>query len=175
VNCNELQQYIQHKLFGLNFTDGYKLEKDALLIPSGADSIGRINISFENQKVSKDPKEPFEEVIKNRKENQSKILDSFIIEAEEDQVFLNNLLNSPTPLPDKPETTPPLIEQPSSPLLPTTSHHQITNGEYDSYAKFFNRVLQPKTDFKENWKKRLPALTSSIAKAKQTPKEWRSD
>lgn len=78
------------------------LEKELVFVPSGADSLTKINIDFENQNLTRDPEEPFEEIIKIPRRLQQEVnktdskfteflqaaaLDS-VIAAEEDQEFL---------------------------------------------------------------------------------------
>jgi len=90
-NCDVLLQYIKHLLYGFEFNEKIQLtEKDTIFIPIGADSITKINVDFENQTLTKDVDEPFEDIIKLPKRLQQTATTSEpIITAEEDQEFFN--------------------------------------------------------------------------------------
>lgn len=89
-NCDVILKYIKHVLYGLEFTTKPQLlEKDILFMPIGADSLAKIKVDFDNQNLTKDPDEPFEEIIKIPKRLQAakETIDPIVL-AEDDQEFL---------------------------------------------------------------------------------------
>jgi len=92
VNTRCILDYIHQKLYSFDFHHKQShLEKESLIFPAGWDSLTKINVDFENnQNLTKDFEEPFEEIIKIPKILQQSIettLDSAII-IDEDQAFL---------------------------------------------------------------------------------------
>jgi len=90
-NCDVLLQYLRHKLYGFDFVyKAQELEKDTIFMPAGADSMAKIQVDFENQSLTKDSEEPYEEIIKLPKRLQQRSASSIgsVIVAEEDQEFL---------------------------------------------------------------------------------------
>jgi hypothetical protein len=64
INIELLLHYLQHLLFGLNFEDKPQLfQKDSLFVPIGWDSIQKIEVDFQSQKLCTDPNIDFREVI----------------------------------------------------------------------------------------------------------------
>jgi len=92
VNCDVLLQYIHHKLYNFDFTHKAQLmDKDSLLIPAGFDSVSKITTDFDNQDLTKDADDSFEEIIKIPKIVQQQSAESnseAAVAAEEDQEFL---------------------------------------------------------------------------------------
>jgi len=90
-NIDILLQYLKHKLYYFDFNHKPQLfEKDILFIPVGADSMTKINVDFENQSLTKDPEQPYEEVIVIPKRFQhlnAPTIDTVIVAAD-DQEFL---------------------------------------------------------------------------------------
>jgi len=91
-NCEILLPYIEYRLLGFEFPHKAQLlEKDILFVPSGIDSLNKIKIDFDNQPLSKDPDEPYQEVIAIPKRllhmRAQNRIEALII-AEEDQEFL---------------------------------------------------------------------------------------
>ncbi|EFA84960.1 dynein light intermediate chain [Heterostelium album PN500] len=83
INCDVALEYIENQLFGFELKSRTQLlEKDQIFIPSGWDSLAKITMDFENQKVCKDAEELYENV---REQNQSAT-----IIADDDQIK-NNL------------------------------------------------------------------------------------
>lgn len=74
INCDILGEYIRHKLYNFEFNHKLQLtEKDCTFVPIGVDSMAKINIDFANQNLTKDPDEPFEDVIKIPKRLQQSV------------------------------------------------------------------------------------------------------
>jgi len=91
-NCDVLLHYLRHKLYGFDFIHKLQLiEKDTILMPAGADSMTKIQIDFENQNLTKDPEEAYEEVIKLPKRLQARSAANVTasVVADDDQEFLS--------------------------------------------------------------------------------------
>jgi dynein light intermediate chain 1 len=91
-NCDVLLNYLRHKLYGFDFLHKLQLvEKDTILMPAGADSMIKIQVDFENQNLTKDPEEPYDEVIKLPKRLQARSAANVTasVVAEDDQEFLS--------------------------------------------------------------------------------------
>jgi dynein light intermediate chain 1 len=98
INIELLLQYLQHLLFGLDFHHKPQLlQKDAVFVPIGWDSLQKIEVDFQSQKLCIDPNVDFREVItvplvfQKRKETTS---DVDVVTAEDDQIFLQRLYES---------------------------------------------------------------------------------
>jgi hypothetical protein len=64
INIELLLHYLQHILFGLTFNHKPQLlQKDSLFVPIGWDSIQKIEVDFQSQKLCTDPNIDFREVI----------------------------------------------------------------------------------------------------------------
>ena len=64
INCNLLMEYIQNQLYEIDFASPAQVvEKESIFVPSGWDSLAKIQADFENQRLSSNPEEPFEAVI----------------------------------------------------------------------------------------------------------------
>jgi len=144
-NCDVLLQFIRHKLYGFDFVHKLQLvEKDTILMPSGADSIKKIPVDFENQNLSKDPEEPFEEVIKIPKRLQilhnSNNIGATVITVDDDQEFLSKHKeviekelaegkDLPKPKPVEPAIKPQEREKEptSTPMKPTAPSVEVIN------------------------------------------------
>lgn len=90
TNCALLVDYIEHRLFGFELRQRAQLlEKDCIFVPFGWDSMAKIKLDFDNQKVCKDPDEVFENIVKKpgfiKRREQAQIM---AITAEDDQAFL---------------------------------------------------------------------------------------
>jgi len=168
-NCDVLLQYLRHKLYGFDFIHkAQELEKDIIFMPAGADSMAKIQVDFENQNLTKDPEEPYEEIIKLPKRLQIRSGSSLssIIVAEDDQEFLSRHKDqiekevdvkpvekkamSPsvsevvsTPLPDKVSKPPPPTTSLNSPdKSPSSSNPNTTpDREHQVLADFFNSLI----------------------------------
>lgn len=89
-NCDILLKYLKHILYGFEFNvKPQLLEKDILFVPIGADSVAKIKVDFDNQNLTRDPDEPFEDIIKLPKKFQVTATSTEpAISAEDDQEFL---------------------------------------------------------------------------------------
>ncbi|EGG17761.1 dynein light intermediate chain [Cavenderia fasciculata] len=96
INCDVALEYIENILFGFELKSRTQLlEKDQIFVPSGWDTLAKITLDFDNQKVCRDVEELYENVvkkpsiIKRREMNQASA-----VLAEDDQEFLNKIKNS---------------------------------------------------------------------------------
>jgi len=157
-NCDVLLQYIKHKLYGFEFHHKPQFqEKDIFFMPAGADSLVKINSDFENQNLSTDTEDLFEDVIKIPKiiqQDKESNLDS-VITAEEDQEFLNRHFENMDKLDELPistttieEKVSPAVEKPPPPSKP--SHlPKFAESSVPSPEKL-NSPLSPKSEMHEN-------------------------
>eukprot|EP01132_Coremiostelium_polycephalum_P002397 gene2397-2964_t len=93
INCDVALEYIENQFFGFELKSKTQLiEKDQIFVPSGWDTMAKITVDFENQKLCKDADEPYENIvkkpsiIKRREMNQQTP-----IIADEDQEFLQKI------------------------------------------------------------------------------------
>jgi dynein light intermediate chain 1 len=64
INCGLLMEYLQNQLYELDFGHPAQVvEKESIFVPSGWDSSAKIAADFENQRLTANPEEPFENVI----------------------------------------------------------------------------------------------------------------
>lgn len=64
INCNLLMEYLQNQLYDIEFGHPAQVvEKESIFVPSGWDSLAKIQADFENQRLSTSPEEPFESII----------------------------------------------------------------------------------------------------------------
>jgi len=100
------------------------LDKNEIFVPIGWDSLAKIRIDFDNQKICSDPEKPFEEVIKapaiKRAEEKS------LITAETEQAFLLRHSTISPATPSKESNTPPSSSFSSSPTSPVASSVPVT-------------------------------------------------
>jgi len=152
-NCDVLFQYIRHKLYGFELQIKPILEREVMFFPSGYDSFKKISVDFQNQNLTRDPDDLFEDIIKIprtlvQKNNE---IDPIII-SEDDQEFLSkhketldkipNSIPSPTTSSTPsiiPSTTPSPILKVPSPSIPTanksTTEHEILSNFFSSLMK----------------------------------------
>jgi len=90
VNCDVLLSYLRHKLYGFEFVHKFDVtEKETVFVPSGADSMARIQLDFSNQNLTKDPEDSFDEIIKVPKRLLQKAsTPATLVVAGDDQEFL---------------------------------------------------------------------------------------
>ncbi|PRP85614.1 dynein light intermediate chain [Planoprotostelium fungivorum] len=92
INCDLLLSYLRHRMYGTEITSKPQLmEKEAIFIPAGADSLTKIKLDFnENQSLTKDFDAPFSSVIPipKRLQNTDKANLEIPSVAEDDQEFL---------------------------------------------------------------------------------------
>lgn len=90
-NCDLLYKYLTHRLYSLPFrTPALVVEKEALLIPSGWDSMKKISIVCENLQSMK-PDDYYRDVIAPPTSRKSGGRETEIV-AEDEQVFLARML-----------------------------------------------------------------------------------
>lgn len=77
INCDLLLSYLRHRMYGTEITSKPQLmEKEAIFIPAGADSLTKIKLDFnENQSLTKDFDAPFSSVIPIPKRLQNTVSD----------------------------------------------------------------------------------------------------
>lgn len=64
INCNLLMEYLQNQLYDIEFGHTAQVvEKESIFVPSGWDSLAKIQADFENQRLSTSPEEPYESII----------------------------------------------------------------------------------------------------------------
>ncbi|XP_071959273.1 cytoplasmic dynein 1 light intermediate chain 2-like [Antedon mediterranea] len=94
-NCELLKKYLLHRIYDFPFnTPPLVVEKEAIFIPSGWDSLKKISICYENMTNIK-PDDPFEDVL-SKPPNRKPFQDCREIVAEDEQLFLirqQNLLS----------------------------------------------------------------------------------
>lgn len=57
-------EYIQNQLYEIDFASPAQVvDKESIFVPSGWDSLAKIQADFENQRLSTNPEEPYESVI----------------------------------------------------------------------------------------------------------------
>jgi hypothetical protein len=59
-----LFNYIKHRLYGYDFVTKPSLEKETIFFPAGYDSLAKIKVDFQNQNLTRDPNDPYEEIIR---------------------------------------------------------------------------------------------------------------
>jgi dynein light intermediate chain 1 len=89
-NCDVLNSYIKHKLFGFELAIPAQLvDKDSLFIPSGWDSLAKIQLEFSNQSLCNDVAVPFADVIVPPVSRHAKMANyEAEVVAEDDHEFL---------------------------------------------------------------------------------------
>lgn len=86
-NCDILNRYLQHRIYGFPFMhSAYVVEKDCIFVPTGWDNIKKINILNENMSSIKD-KTKYEAVISKPTVRKTLQKEAEIV-AEDEQVFL---------------------------------------------------------------------------------------
>eukprot|EP00029_Vermamoeba_vermiformis_P012908 TRINITY_DN7857_c0_g1_i1.p1 TRINITY_DN7857_c0_g1~~TRINITY_DN7857_c0_g1_i1.p1 ORF type:complete len:482 (-),score=158.90 TRINITY_DN7857_c0_g1_i1:31-1476(-) len=96
INVDLLLQYLQYLLFGMEFNHNPQLiQRDAIFVPAGWDSLNKIEIDFKNQKLTNNPDEEFEKIITvplAHNPVESARDTSVLITCDEDQQFLQRNL-----------------------------------------------------------------------------------
>eukprot|EP01087_Luapelamoeba_hula_P005014 TRINITY_DN1510_c2_g1_i1.p1 TRINITY_DN1510_c2_g1~~TRINITY_DN1510_c2_g1_i1.p1 ORF type:complete len:542 (+),score=137.95 TRINITY_DN1510_c2_g1_i1:182-1807(+) len=133
-NCDILKSYLLHQLYGFEFSASAQLvDKDTIFVPSGWDSLPKIEIEFSNQKVCSDADLPFSEVIKRPAilQQHKSIYEAEVV-AEDDQDFLSNKLKliekaeqQQTPASSILTNSPLTTHAGSSPSEPTTPYTAV--------------------------------------------------
>ncbi|XP_073988431.1 dynein light intermediate chain isoform X1 [Rhodnius prolixus] len=177
-NCDLLYKYLTHRLYGLPFrTPALVVEKEALLIPSGWDSLNKISIVCENLQSMK-PEDYYGGVIASPSIRKGGSREVEII-AEDEQVFLARMLSllqqgteqgrGPSPSVQKtgdrsrlqPVSTQGVL---TSPKKSDTSKVSSTSGE-GVLANFFNSLLHKKSGAPTTSPKAPGSLEAGVEKA----------
>ncbi|EGC34618.1 dynein light intermediate chain [Dictyostelium purpureum] len=139
INCDVSLEYIENILFGFELKSKTQLiEKDQIFVPAGWDTLAKIQVDFDNQKVCKDADEPYENIVKKPSIiKRREMTQNNLLIADEDQEFLSKIksmldkdgdgtdagLSSISPTP-----TSPAISQPSqNSSQPQSSQSQQPN------------------------------------------------
>lgn len=147
-NCDLLYKYLTHRIYGLPFrTPALIVEKDAVLIPAGWDSMKKISILYENMQSCK-PDDYYRDVIVQPAVRKSGGSREAEVQAEDEQAFLQRQLaalqaGTPAPRADSPlrvaQRTTPQLEGAKIGIGPGTP------GNEGVLANFFNSLLYKKT------------------------------
>ncbi|XP_034649903.1 cytoplasmic dynein 1 light intermediate chain 1 [Drosophila subobscura] len=87
-NCDLLYKYLTHRIYGLPFrTPALVVEKDAVLIPAGWDSLKKISILYENMHGIK-AESPYTDVIKAPPTRKAVSNREAEVQTEDEQTFL---------------------------------------------------------------------------------------
>jgi len=90
-NCDLLYKYLTHRIFNFSFnTPALVVERDALFIPAGWDSVNKISILFENIRTFY-PDQAYSEVIRSPKVMEKKYSPRVEIVTESEQDFLSRI------------------------------------------------------------------------------------
>ncbi|XP_048482713.1 cytoplasmic dynein 1 light intermediate chain 2 isoform X4 [Plutella xylostella] len=93
-NCDLLYKYLTHRIYGLPFrTPALIVEKDAVLIPAGWDSMKKISILYENLQTCK-PDDYYRDVIVQPATRKSGCHREAEVSAEDEQTFLQRQLTA---------------------------------------------------------------------------------
>ncbi|KAK5582137.1 hypothetical protein RB653_003720 [Dictyostelium firmibasis] len=201
INCDVTLEYIENILFGFELKSKTQLiEKDQIFVPAGWDTLAKIKVDFENQKVCKDTDEPYENIvkkpsiIKRREQTQTNS-----IVCDDDQDFLGKIksqldnddqstLNSPsTPSPlsqsSNNTTSTPSINTPLQPTdkpigdIKSSSGNPVAaspSAERAALANFFTSLIsKDKTSSRKDMKSSLasPPTTSVSNNAREDAKK----
>lgn len=151
-NCDLLYKYLTHRLYSLPFrTPALVVEKEALLIPSGWDSMKKISIVCENLQSMK-PDDYYRDIIAPPASRKAGGRETEIV-AEDEQVFLARMLSLLQQGLDKQS---PAVQKTGARLQPSPGQPSIspskkvdankvssTSGE-GVLANFFNSLLHKK-------------------------------
>jgi len=190
INCDVALEYIENTLFGFELkAKNQLLEKDQIFVPAGWDTLGKITVDFENQKVCKDADEPYENIVKKpsivkrREMNQVSA-----IVADEDQEYLIKIKNqldnlpedmtpsTPTQVPSSPTPVDPTsptnqLRTSSSGVPPTGTQSQVAaspSAERAALANFFTSLIsKDRTSSRKDLKSSLTSPPSSTPSARQ--------
>lgn len=89
INCDIFFDYMQHLLYGMDFTrDEQIIERNSTFVPIGWDSFKKIQEDLSNLKIS--PDTPFEEVVPKVKEDDETETFNTVVTEDDDQ-FLQRL------------------------------------------------------------------------------------
>lgn len=157
-NCDLLYKYLTHRIYGLPFrTPALVVEKDAVLIPAGWDSLKKISILYENMQTCR-AEDFYTDIISpppSRKDVSNREME---VQAEDEQAFLirqqeilkqSGQTRGESPLRSQPGSnkTPRTPGQPgqSSPKKMDAKLNPATPGGEGVLANFFNSLLHKKS------------------------------
>ncbi|CAK1603534.1 unnamed protein product [Parnassius mnemosyne] len=147
-NCDLLYKYLTHRIYGLPFrTPALIVEKDAVLIPAGWDSMKKISILYENMQSCK-PDDYYRDIIVQPATRKSGGLREAEVCAEDEQAFLQRQLaalqaGAPAPRADSPLRA---AQRTAAQLDGTKiSMGGGSPGNEGVLASFFNSLLYKKT------------------------------
>ncbi|KAM9994201.1 hypothetical protein ACTFIZ_005519 [Dictyostelium cf. discoideum] len=143
INCGVTLEYIENILFGFELKSKTQLiEKDQIFVPAGWDTLAKIQVDFENQKVCKDTDEPYENIVKKPsiiKRREQTQTNSII--CDDDQDFLGKIKSQ---LDNDDQSS---INSPSTPSpLSQSSNNNNSNNNINSNntsTPSINTPLQP--------------------------------
>ncbi|XP_037302893.1 cytoplasmic dynein 1 light intermediate chain 2-like [Manduca sexta] len=147
-NCDLLYKYLTHRIYALPFrTPALIVEKDAVLIPAGWDSMKKISILYENMQSCK-PDDYYRDIIVQPATRKSGGSREAEVQAEDEQAFLQRQLaalqaGAPAPRADSPlrtaQRTTQQLDGAKIGMGPGTP------GNEGVLANFFNSLLYKKT------------------------------
>ncbi|XP_045511723.1 cytoplasmic dynein 1 light intermediate chain 2 [Colias croceus] len=147
-NCDLLYKYLTHRIYGLPFrTPALIVEKDAVLIPAGWDSMKKISILYENMQTCK-PDDYYRDVIVQPASRKSGGHREAEITSEDEQTFLQRQLSALQAGAAAPRADSPLrAAQRTAAQLDGTKIGMGggTPGNEGVLANFFNSLLYKKT------------------------------
>ncbi|VVC39323.1 Dynein family light intermediate chain,P-loop containing nucleoside triphosphate hydrolase [Cinara cedri] len=144
-NCDLLYKYLMHRIYRFPFkTPALIVEKDSVFVPSGWDSMKKIEVLYENmQKI--DPETHYSDAIPFPYEKQHK---EHELQDEEEQVFLARQLVLLNQNIAQPQT--PVVRKSIELTKPLSANKRISDNPPPSseraLASFFNALLQKKQE-----------------------------
>mmetsp|Transcript_8237 Transcript_8237/g.20744 ORF Transcript_8237/g.20744 Transcript_8237/m.20744 type:complete len:465 (+) Transcript_8237:236-1630(+) len=174
-NTDTLFAYLKHLLFAAPFnTPAQVVDKERLFVPMGWDSLPKIRLDFEHQRLTQDDSAPFSTVIKEPQTVAMKTHKAEEVAAQTDEEFLAKFLASAGDADDAPAaegkkgvleslkhisylqtpTPAPASQRPSSPTPASASAAGGSAGgstepEHQVLAQFFNSLINSKTSGKK--------------------------
>jgi len=146
-NCDLLYKYLTHRIFNFSFnTPALVVERDALFIPAGWDSIAKISILYDNIRTFF-PDQPYTDVVKSPRLSK-KYEPRVEIVAESEQDFLARIFQY---LGDSQETPEGVLKTPErrvygSPGVYGVSKRPIVQNPSDgAISNFFHALLNKKS------------------------------
>ncbi|XP_028165679.1 cytoplasmic dynein 1 light intermediate chain 1 [Ostrinia furnacalis] len=148
-NCDLLYKYLTHRIYGLPFrTPALIVEKDAVLIPAGWDSMKKISILYENMQSCK-PDDYYRDVIVQPAIRKSGASREAEVQAEDEQAFLQRqlaALQAGSPAPARADSPLRATHRAAAQLDGTKiGMGPGTPGNEGVLANFFNSLLYKKT------------------------------
>lgn len=129
INCDLIKEYLEHLFFKSKFKhQAQVVDKNEIFVPIGWDSLAKIKIDFENQKLCNDPETPYDQVIKcpEVKQNEEKKL----VTAENEQAFLlRHSVTTPTLPKDDQTPNKSFSSTPVNPITPSNNFSSPSKGK----------------------------------------------